>query len=39
VWVGGIVMIIGFFAAFWPHEETAPKLARASSPAPAGANA
>ncbi len=39
VWVGGIVMIIGFFAAFWPHEETAPKPARASSPAPAGANA
>jgi hypothetical protein len=39
VWVGGIVMIIGFFAAFWPHEEPATKPARASSPAPAGAKA
>jgi cytochrome c-type biogenesis protein CcmF len=39
IWVGGVVMILGFFAAFWPHEETAPKPSRAPSTKPAGAKA
>lgn len=39
IWVGGIIVILGFFIAFWPMPEKAPSSVRAGSRQVAGAPA
>jgi cytochrome c-type biogenesis protein CcmF len=39
LWVGGVIVIIGFFIAFWPPSEKAPSTAPAASRRMAGAPA
>lgn len=39
IWVGGVIVIIGFFVAFWPMSEKEPSTVRATSSRVAGAPA
>jgi cytochrome c-type biogenesis protein CcmF len=39
IWVGGVIVILGFFVAFWPPADREPSVARAMARRPAGAPA